>query len=132
MTTDPRDQGLEERLEYTINQETEVINIKLKDAAIVGVRRGSVIIEIQVQPGQNIGSVWLQAVVESILTEKVKECLPSGNRLTLDIESNVIVPLADLGGYRKEFSFYSADHTRFDGDSLNFIYLWTFIKLALD
>ncbi|XP_048237418.1 uncharacterized protein LOC124147196 isoform X1 [Haliotis rufescens] len=99
ITTDPRDQGLEERLEYTINQETEVINIKLKDAAIVAVKRGSVIIEIQVQPGQNIGSVWLQAVVESILTEKVKACLPSGNRLTLDIESNVIVPLADLGRY---------------------------------
>ncbi|XP_046542322.1 uncharacterized protein LOC124252713 isoform X3 [Haliotis rubra] len=102
VTTDPWDQDLEENIEYEINQETEVINVKLNDASIVGVKRGSVIIEIEVHPGQDIGSVWLQHMVESIFTEKVRACIPSGHRLNFDIESNVTVPLTDLGRYLSE------------------------------
>ncbi|XP_067657303.1 uncharacterized protein [Haliotis asinina] len=100
--TDPRNQRLEEEIESIINQETEVINVILKDASIVAVKRGSVIIEIEVQPGQNIGSNWLQHMIESIFTEKVRACIPSGHRLNFEITSNITVPLADLGRYLSE------------------------------
>ncbi|XP_048237430.1 uncharacterized protein LOC124147197 isoform X1 [Haliotis rufescens] len=99
ITTDPHNPELEKLLVHEIDAKKDVINIRLRssDAQIVTVRAGSVVIEIDVDPGRALGHEWLESVVKDVFDGDLKSLIPEGTTLNMDVQSSLVVPIKSLG-----------------------------------
>ncbi|XP_067657177.1 uncharacterized protein [Haliotis asinina] len=99
ITTDPNNPELEKLLVHDIDAKKHIINIRLQssDAQIVAVREGSVVIEIDVNPGQTMEYQWLESIVKEVFTGDLESLIPEGTTLKIDVQSNLVVPVKGLG-----------------------------------
>ncbi|XP_046542328.1 uncharacterized protein LOC124252714 [Haliotis rubra] len=99
ITTDPNNPELEKLLVHDIDAKKHVINIRLRssDAQIVTVREGSVVIEIDVDPGQTMEYQWLESVVKDVFAGDLESLIPEGTTLNIDVQSSLVVPVKSLG-----------------------------------
>ncbi|XP_046373788.2 protein mono-ADP-ribosyltransferase PARP14-like isoform X2 [Haliotis rufescens] len=94
ITPVPTDPELDRILLRQMDGQKDVININLQsqNAQVVRFSPGSVIVEIDLQPGQKVGPEWIKSLLGKLFNQKVKSCIPQGTRLKVDIKSNVCLP----------------------------------------
>ncbi|XP_048237464.1 uncharacterized protein LOC124147219 isoform X2 [Haliotis rufescens] len=101
MTSNPDNPDLEGLLVHEIDRDTDVLNISLTslEAAIVGVRKGSVVMEIEVKSGQNMNPDWMSQVLQTILKDILTPDVLGETKLQVDINTLNVIPKEKLGDY---------------------------------
>ncbi|XP_067657553.1 protein mono-ADP-ribosyltransferase PARP9-like isoform X2 [Haliotis asinina] len=106
INAEPLDPDFDRLLLREMTGQMGVININLQsqNAQVVRFSPGSVIVEIDLKPGQTVGPEWIKTLLGNLFNKTVKSCIPTGTNLRVDIKSKVCLPVQNLEPYLTEMS----------------------------